>query len=180
MLLGPRLEERPPRVTFWARVALRCTVWGSVVLLCGAAFIAHCCLRQSPEAYQGLHGAKSWVPLETLSQESRAYVEVYYGHPHFALGRVKGTRFFEWPNPYNIFSGWLYQATLEEDDILQLVLNNGTNCLPVKRKLQLEDLLRITYADQYHLRALLRRGAISPKRYREVSAFLTKMESSEN
>jgi hypothetical protein len=179
-MLEPQ-QDRPFRITFWLRVALRCVLWGSLALFCGAAFVAHNCLRLSPGIYQGLHDSEGWLPLGTLSSEARGFVNVYYENPEYHLGRIKEYRHFEWPDPYNVFSAWLYRYTMEEEDILQLLLSNATKASPAKAPLQLEDMLKISYGEprwkQSHLHYMLRRGSITPKRYREARDFLAKLES---
>lgn len=178
------MEEGLQRLRFWARIAFRCAVWAIVLVLCGATYIAHCSLRLSPEAYQGIHESNGWIPLDTLSEEAREFVDLYYQRPEYYLGRFRDSRHFEWPDPYNLSTAWLYRYTIDQDEMIQLVLSKATNASPIQGHLQLEDLLKISYGEprrkQSHVRELLRRGEISPKRYREVSRFLAEMESSED
>ena len=180
-MLEPRLENgQRSRARFWTRVALRLAVWGSMAVICGSAFLLHSCLQLSPEAYQGLHDSDSWIPLDVLSEEARGFADAYYPNSEYRLGRIRNQRDFSWPDPYNLFSGWLYRMTMSRDDILQLVLSNCTKASSVKGPLQLEDLLELSYGDPQwkssHLKQMLRRGSITQKRYQEGQDFLSKLE----
>lgn len=168
--MNARPEAR--QAPFWKRLLTRVLIWGVTATLCMGGYLLNCCLMQSPAAYQSLHDTCGWIPLDSLDDEARLFVTDYYDRTHFRLARHRRLRHFVWPDPYGICTGYLYKMTLDQDQILQLTLSKSTGASPIA-KIDLQTAVETVYwpnprRKSRYLESMLRRGHISPQRYRNL------------
>lgn len=171
-----RVESRTAR--FWRRLLMRVLIWGVTVALCIGCYVLNCCLMQSPAAFQALHDTCGWIPLDSLDDEARIFVTDYYDPTYLKLARHRRVRHFVWPDPYGMCTGYLYKMTLDQEQILQLTLSKSPRTTPIAR-IDLETAVELVYWPRPRWKAsypesMLRRGHISPQRYRELKGSMTR------
>lgn len=151
---------------------MRLLIWSMTGVMCLGGYLLNCCLRQSPAAFESLHNTRGWVPLDSLDEEARLFVADYYSHAHLKLARHRRERHFVWPDPYGLCTGFLYEMTLEDDQILQLTFSKSTQASPVGT-IDLATVVELVHWPSDKTKAgypefMLKRGHISPGRYREL------------
>ena len=173
---NPRLLE----IQGCFRAVLRAIFWFIFSAICFVALMLNFSLNCSPKAFTNLHQTQGWIPLDSLTDEAKSFAIAHLHEPAYyhsvKLAQSKERRYYEWPDPWNLFSAYLLHLTLDSDRIVELNLSRETTISPIKNEVEIETLFQALPGLHFYkhrtLKRMLEAGTITPPRYRELKGYL--------